>query len=73
MKTNSMRHHPCLKAFLICWDITYQTVNNADVPLVLFEPQMHVLTNTVETAEGGGSAHLPVTLGNLHAHTNRLI
>lgn len=31
---------------------------------------MHVLTHTVEAAEVGGTAHLPVTLWNLHTHTD---
>lgn len=43
-------------------EATYQTVHYADVPLVLFEPQVHVLTHAVETTKVGGTAHLPVTL-----------
>lgn len=43
-------------------EATYQTVHYADVPLVLFEPQVHVLTHAVETTKVGGAAHLPVTL-----------
>lgn len=44
---------------------TYQAVHDADVPLVLFEPQMHVLAHAVEAAQVGRAAHLPVALGNL--------
>ena len=43
-------------------------MNNTDVPLVLFQPQMHVLTHAVETAQVGGTSQLPVTFRNLHAH-----
>lgn len=50
------------------WEATYQAVHYTDVPLVLFEPEMHVFTHTVETAEVGGTAYLPVTLWDLHTH-----
>lgn len=49
----------------------HQTVNYADVPLVLFQPQMHVLTHAVETAQVGGASQLPVTLRNLHTQCKR--
>lgn len=42
--------------------LTNQTVHYTDVPLVLFEPHMHVLADVVETAKVGSPANLPVTL-----------
>lgn len=49
----------------------HQTVNYADVPLVLFQPQMHVLTHAVKTAQVGGTSQLPVTFRNLHTQCKR--
>lgn len=49
---------------------THQTVNYTDVPLVLFQPQMHVLTHAVETAQVGDTSQLPVTFRNLRTHTH---
>lgn len=49
---------------------THQTVNYTDVPLVLFQPQMHVFTHAIETAQIGGTSQLPVTFRNLHMCTH---
>lgn len=48
----------------------HQTMYNADVPLVLFEPLMHVLTYTVQVLQSRSSSRLPATLWNLHTQHN---
>lgn len=45
-------------------------MNNADVPLVLFKPQVHVFAHAVEAAQVGGTSQLPVTLRDLHTQTH---
>lgn len=41
---------------------THQTMYDADVPLVLFEPLVHVFTYTVQVLQCRCSSRLPTTL-----------